>query len=700
MSGAEPQGWRISVDTGGTFTDVVVADDQGGFTIGKAPTTPDRIFVGLKGALEAAANSLELSLADILGRAELFIYGTTRATNAIVTGNIAKTAFLTTAGFPDILVLREGGKFDPHDFSKPFPKPYIPRRQTFEITERIGSQGEIVVPLDEGEARDIIATLGDKGFGAIAISLLWGTANPTHEQKLGQLCKELVPDIPFTLSHELNPILREYRRSSSVAIDASLKPLMQKHLLDLQSDLRAEGYAGEILVSTTIGGCLDIDSVVEHPIHTVRSGPAMGPVAGRRYSSLEGRDDSVLVVDTGGTTFDVSLVRDGHIAVTQDTWIGERFTGHMLGIPAVDARSVGSGGGSIGWLDDANLLHVGPQSAGAKPGPACYDQGGTQPTVTDAALILGYIDPDYFLGGRMRLNVDAAREAIATVADPLGLSVEAAAFSIFAVSNETMINAIKDITVSEGIDPSEAVIVAGGGAAGLNIVTIAKELHCRGVIVPRAASVLSASGMQFSDIQAEQSATVPTRSDHFDRAAINAALDDIDDKLGAFAGTLAERGFSDYDIVHRVDAHYAAQVWDIAVDLPSTRIESDDQETALSEAFHANHRRIFSVDDRQSAIEYLNWTGRLSVRLPEVTVKARDAGGDSESTPRQVWFDVADSDRARVFRGDQIKVGQEIAGPAIIEEATTTIVLPENCTATLTGNDNFVIELAPETSTD
>ena len=693
MSTTKPQGWRISVDTGGTFTDVVVADDKGGFTIGKAPTTPDRIFVGLKGALEAAASSLDLSLADILGRAELFIYGTTRATNAIVTGNIAKTAFLTTAGFPDVLVLREGGKFDPHDFSKPFPKPYVPRRQTFEISERVGSQGEIVTPLDEAQARDVIRSLGEKNYGAIAISLLWGTANPAHEQRLGELCAELVPDIPFTLSHELNPILREYRRSSSVAIDASLKPLMQAHLRDLQSDLRAEGYAGEILVSTTIGGCLDVDSVIAHPIHTVRSGPAMGPVAGRRYSALEGRDDSVLVVDTGGTTFDVSLVRDGHIAVTQDTWIGERFTGHMLGIPAVDARSVGSGGGSIGWLDDANLLHVGPQSAGATPGPACYDQGGTQPTVTDAALVLGYIDPDYFLGGRMHLNVDAARKAISTVSEPLGISIEAAAFSIFAVSNETMINAIKDITVSEGIDPSEAVIVAGGGAAGLNIVTIGQELNCRGVIVPRTASVLSASGMQFSDIQAEQSATLPTRSDNFDAAGVNQVLEDIDHKLEAFAGMLAERGFSDYDIQHRVDAHYAAQVWDIAVDLPHPRIESGTQQTELAEAFHASHRRIFSVDDRLSAIEFVNWTGRLSVHLPEVVVRAREVKQTAEPASRPVWFDLSAQSEARVYRGDQIPVGQTIDGPAIIEEATTTIVIPDSSTAMLTANDNFVVEL-------
>ncbi|MEQ8660385.1 MAG: hydantoinase/oxoprolinase family protein, partial [Gammaproteobacteria bacterium] len=386
-----------------------------------------------------AALTLDLALGELLARADLFIYGTTRATNAIVTGNIAKTAFLTTRGFPDVLVLREGGKFNPHDFSTPFPRPYVPRRHSFEIDERIDATGAIVAPLDEAQARAVIATLARRGFEACAVSLLWATANPVHERRLGELLEECLPGVPYTLGHQLNPILREYRRASSTAIDASIKPLMQNHLRELQADLRAAGYAGELLVSTTIGGCIDVDSVVAKPIHTVRSGPAMGPVAGRRYAELEARTEPVLVVDTGGTTFDVSLVRDGTIGITQETWLGERFTGHMLGIPAVDARSVGAGGGSIAWLDPARLLRVGPHSAGAEPGPACYGRGGSAPTVTDAALVLGYLDPAFFLGGRMQLDEAAARTAIETIAAPLGISVEEAAFSIFAVSNETMI---------------------------------------------------------------------------------------------------------------------------------------------------------------------------------------------------------------------------------------------------------------------
>jgi len=693
MNSGRSNGWRISVDTGGTFTDVVIADAQGHFTIGKAPTTPERIYVGLRAALVGAAELLGLELQDVLERADLFTYGTTRATNAIVTGDIAKTAFLTTQGFPDVLVLREGGKFNPHDLSQPFPKPYIARRHTFEILERMNAQGEAVTPLDEAQVETVIERLREKEFDAIAISLFWATANSTHEKRVGEMIARSLPEIPYTLSHELNPILREYRRGSSTAIDASLKPLMQTHLRELQSDLRDEGYTGEILISTTIGGCLDIDSVIAHPIHTVRSGPAMGPVAGRRYAVLEDKKESVLVVDTGGTTFDVSLVRDGEISITQETWIGERFTGHMLGIPAVDARSVGSGGGSIAWLDEANLLHVGPQSAGANPGPACYGQGGELPTATDAALVLGYIDPNYFLGGRMQLDFVAARSAIETISAPLGISIEQAAYSIFAVSNETMINAIKDITVSEGIDPSEAVVVAGGGAAGLNIMPIADELNCRAVIVPRTASVLSACGMQFSDIQAEQSATVATRSDNFDRAAVNKALADIDTKLHAFAATLAERGFDKFTLSYRVDAHYAAQVWDITVPLERNRINDDAQENDLVEAFHAAHRRIFSVDDRASPIDFLNWTGRISIHLPQANIVA--SGNDALVQPqsREVWFDISGPEDAAIVRGGSIAAGQAVEGPAIIEETTTTLVLPCGTRATLTSSDSYLVEL-------
>lgn len=694
---ATGRGWRITVDTGGTFTDIVVADAANRLTIGKALTTPDRIFNGMRAALENVADQLAMSLEEVMRVANVLIYGTTRATNAIVTGQIAKTALLTTHGFPDVLVLREGGKYNPHDFSAPYPKPYVPRRHTFQIPERISAEGEVVETFDEAAARATITELGRRNFESIAVSLLWSVANPAHELKLGELIEELLPGIPYTLSHQLNPILREYRRASSTAIDASIKPLMQAHLRQMESDLREAEFDGEILVSTTIGGCLDIDNVAARPINTVRSGPAMAPVAGRRYGEAELEADTVLVIDTGGTTFDVSLVRDGNIVTTQETWIGERFTGHMLGVPAVDARSVGAGGGSIAWLDDAGLLRVGPQSAGAQPGPACYAQGGMAPTVTDAALLLGYLDPGYFLGGRMALDRAAAERAMNAIAAPLGLTVEAAAFSVLAVANETMINAIKEITISEGVDPREAVLIAGGGAAGLNILQIARELGTRAVLFPATASVLSAAGMQFADIEIEQSLSAPTRSGNFDTDNVNDTLKAIAEDLRRKAAPLLARGLREGATVYRVDAHYAAQVWEIDVPLPGARFDSDGDVDALGEAFHANHKRIFSVDDRGSDIEFLNWTGRMSLLLPRREVadvtRAVGAGEGAANETRDAWFGTEAPLPTTVFRDSMLTARDKIAGPAIIEQATTTIVVPPGLAGTITAAGSFMVEL-------
>lgn len=681
----------ISIDTGGTFTDVVVADKNQNFTIGKALTSHDRVFLGVHEALESVANKLGSSVTELLHEAQFVIYGTTHATNAIVTQRTAKTAFLTTAGFPDILVLREGGKFDPHDFSREFPPPYIPRRYTFEINERITSTGSVYKSLDRSQVNHVINRLREGSFEACAVCLIWSTVNNVHEKQLGEWLSEALPELAITLSHQLNPILREYRRASSTAIDASVKPAMQKHLLELQEDFRQKGFEGQLLVSSSNGGCVDIEEASERPIHTVRSGPAMAPVAGKKYAEVEKIEESIVVVDAGGTTFDVSLIVDGNIAITTETWIGERFTGHMLGLPAVDARSVGSGGGSIAWIDDAGLLRIGPQSAGAMPGPACYGKGGELPTVTDAAVVLGYIDPNYFLGGAMTLDRDAAFNAIAVLASQLKVSIAEAAFSILAVSNESMINAIKDMTVSEGVDPTEAVVVAGGGAAGLGIITIAKELGCKAVIIPRVASVLSASGMQYSDIKYEHAAMLPMRSSEFRYTSVNETLDTLDLELTNFADRLSSKGFSDASISYRVDAKYAAQVWDIPIKLPFKRFQSLESVTQLVELFHANHQRVFNVKDRDSPVEFTNWTGTVTVKIPKVETRIRKTGVKPVASQRLAYFDPNEAITAQVLRGENFSVGTNVQGPAIIEEPTTTIVLPPKALLTLNESANYVV---------
>lgn len=685
--------YRISVDTGGTFTDVVVSDDAGNLTIGKALTTKQRIFLGMQEAISTAAGQLGLTLDGLLSQTTMLIYGTTRATNAIVTKTVAKTAFVTTAGFPDTLLLKEGGKFNPHDFSQDYPDPYIPRRWTYEVDERIRADGSVGLPFNEVQARKVAMAIRDRGFEAVAVCFLWAVVNPEHENLFAEILDEVLPDVPYTLSHRLIPVVREYRRASATAIDASLKPLMQDHLRGLESDLRAAGFEGQILVSTTEGGCNHIDALVEKPIYTVGSGPAMAPIAGLTFSRLEGMGEDVIICDTGGTTFDVGLVRDGRLTFSRDTWLGPMYTGDLLGISAVDMRSIGAGGGSIAWVDEGGLMRVGPQSAGADPGPACYGRGGTEPTVSDAAVVLGYFDPDYFLGGRMSLDIAAARAAVSAVAEKIGLGVEEAAFRILSLASDLMMRAIADITINEGVNPRESTIVAGGGAAGVNIMTIAKELGCNRVILPKVASALSASGMQYADIVAEETASLVMLTNHFDGQAINAVFDDLEGRLNAFRTRLPGEN-DDYAVEFVAEARYLGQVWELDTPVPVRRFASEDDRAALIEAFHQVHERVFAVRDTGSPVEIVNWKARLTVRLSRPPEATATISAESE-TPhsRPCFFGSSEPVETRIYKPDHLKAGIVIPGPAIVEEPTTTLVIYPGMSAEVSADGNYLLRI-------
>lgn len=687
--------YRVTVDTGGTFTDVVVSDEAGHLTLGKSLTTPDRIFVGMRNAITAASAELGLSIEALFAATDMLIYGTTRATNAVVTKNVAKTCFLTTEGFPDTLVLREGGKFNPHDYSQPFPKPYIPRRYTFEIEERMNSEGEISKPFDVAQARKVLETVKSRSFEAIAVCFLWSIVNPKHELAMADLIEDILPGVPYTLSHQLTPVVREYRRASATAIDASLKPLMQNHLRELETDLRKAGYDGEILISTAAGGCNHVEALIRKPIYTIGSGPAMAPIAAITFATAENLGDNIIICDTGGTTFDVGLVRDGKMSFKRDTWLGGLFQGDLLGISAVDMRSIGAGGGSIAWIDAGGLMKVGPQSAGADPGPACYGNGGTEPTVSDAAVVLGYFDPAYFLGGRMELDVAAARQAVATMADTIGMSVEDAAWRILGLASDLMVRAISDITINEGFNPRESAIVAGGGAAGLNILMIARELGCHKVILPKVASALSAAGMQYADIAVEEAASFVTTSDRFDFEGVNGTLAELTKRVDTFRRGLGERA-EEYVIAYTVDARYPAQVWELETQLTGVRIETDDDLKALVEAFHLVHERIFAVRDAESPVEMVNWTARLVVALPSPPEPpSGDGAGASRLEPsamRSCVFGDSGTVETPIFKSENLSASHVIEGPAIIEEPTTTLVVFPGMTAQVSPAGHYLLD--------
>jgi N-methylhydantoinase A len=692
----EPSAARITCDVGGTFTDVVVSDESGRLTVAKALTQSRHLFGGLHAALEGAAAQLGEPLRELLARTSLFIFSTTQATNAILEGTTARTAFLCTEGFPDILVRREGGSLRPYDYTRPFPEPYVPRRLTFEIPERMDADGKVIVPLDEAAARTQLARARELGVQAVAVCLLWSTANPAHELALGRLLERELTGVPYSLSHQINPIVREYRRASGTSIDASLKPLMQRHLPEIAHGLREEGFAGELLAASSAGGVVPMDELVERPLWSVRSGPSLAPVAARTVAGSETGSGDVIVCDTGGTSFDVSLVRDGDLVFTSETWLGEPFCGHLTGLSSVDVRSIGAGGGSIAWVDAGGLLRVGPESAGADPGPACYGRGGTRPTVTDAALVLGYVDPGRFLGGAMTLDVAAAEEALAGLAQRLGIGVRDAGHAVLSVANERMIAAIHELTVNEGVDPRDSTLVAGGGAAGLTILPIARELGCREVLIPRAAGVLSAYGGQHSDIVREMTAPRVANSEDFDFAGVRETLATLRERMQAFESELPGGLAGEVERRYFVEARYAYQVWDLSIPLDGEGVADGAALERLIGGFHDAHERIFAVREPGQKIEMSQWKGRVVVSTAKPPMAARrhdGAAANGSRARRRAFFPELGEVEVPVHLGEQLAPGSSAVGPALVIEPETTIVVYPGWTAHVTALGNYRLEL-------
>ena len=672
---------RMAVDIGGTFTDLIVEDDDGQLWLRKASTTPDDPAQGLLDVLEVAAQDMGLTRRHLLGRGEFLIHGTTRAINAILTGTTARTAYLTTRGHRDVLLIREGGreKFNLHE---DFPEPYIPRRLTFEITERIGSQGEVVVPLDEVAAVETIRRLAELEIEAVAVCLLWSIANPDHELRIGELLDEHLPDVPYTLSHQLNPAMREYRRGSSAAIDASLKPIMTHYLANLEQRLRDAGFAGRLLMITSGGGVMDLDAVAKAPIHLINSGPAMAPVAGRYYGEKDAESDTVVVADTGGTSYDVGLVRRGMIPFTRETWIGKEWTGHITGFPSIDVRSIGAGGGSIAWVDEGGFLKVGPQSAGAAPGPACYGRGGTEPTVTDASVVLGFIDPDYFLGGSMKLDVDRARTTIdERIASRLGMTVPEAASAIMQVVTEKMVQLIEELALNQGVDPRTAVLIGGGGAAGLNSVALARRLGARKVVIPETGAALSAFGGLLSLLSAEYSMTFVTSSDEFDYEGANRVLDGLLRQCQDFIDGPGA-GAKKSTIHLSAEMRYPTQVWDLEVPLRVSRFAGPEDVEQLRQDLHAMKQEVFGSSNPSSPATVVTWRARVSCPLRDSEI-GRPRSTDSHPATnghRKVYFPRAGLVDAPVRYFETLATGERLVGPAIIESPVTTVVVDPGAT--------------------
>lgn len=680
--------YTACIDIGGTFTDLVLYSRESDLEIFKSPTTPGEFEKGFINVLDVAAQAHKLSLGEFLAKTELIVHGTTVSTNALVEGKVAPAGLICNAGHPDVLTLRESPRKRAFETKIDFPPPYIPRNRTCEVRGRIDAMGNELEKLNE---KDVVAAakyLKKCGVKAVAVALLWSIVNPKHELRIREILKKELPGVPVTLSHELNPIPREYRRTIATAINASLFPIVSAYTEKLQNVLKQAGYKNELLIANCVGGMMPPEEIIKRPIYSVMSGPTLAPIAGMHLTTA----DNVIVVDMGGTTFDVSALRSRRLVVTSDSTFGME----MLGIPKIDVRSVGAGGGSIAWIDPGGLLRVGPQSASARPGPACYGLGGTEATVTDANVVLGIIDPDYYLGGKIKLDRAKAEAAVDKIAKPLKLSRLEAAYAIYTTSNHNMIAAIEDITVNEGIDPRESYVVSGGGATACHIGEMARLLGIKSFMVPKFAAGLSAFGGLISDVRWEEMGTQHTTDRDFDFAKVNALLARL---IKGGAAFLKRAGFppSKQRFEFAFQGRYLYQSWDIEVpfELEGGKLKKGDL-AKLVAAFHAMHERIYTIKDEGDVVEFTTWKvramGDTGGSERKGSALPRQQGKPAPKSHRAVFFGKGNHPQVPIYEGSDFGAGAVVAGPAVIELPTTTILLQPKQTATTDEHGNFLVE--------
>lgn len=683
--------FQACIDIGGTFTDCLVSDETGRVTLHKAPTTPGQFQKGFIDVLRVAAEELGLSPSDFIARIDIIVHGSTVSTNALVERKVARTGLLLNEGHEDILVLREGPRKGAFEWKLDYPEPYVSRNLTMPVRGRIDARGREIVPFSDDDVAKAVKTFRGRGVQAIAVGFLWSVVNPSHELRAREIIRAEWPEVSVTLSHEINPMPREYKRIIAAAIDASISPIVRTYVEALEGALKEEGFRGQLLLANCVGGMMPVPDMIKRPIYSVMSGPTLAPMAALALTE----EPDVIVGDMGGTTFDVSALRNHQIIVTPDSMIHD----DSLGIPKVDVRSVGAGGGSIAFVDQGGLLHVGPRSAGAWPGPACYGNGNEDATVTDANVVLGIIDPDFFLGGRIKLDRTLAEEAVQRVADRLGVDRMRAAHAIHTTSNHNMVAAIEEITIREGINPRESYFVCGGGATSCHIAEMADILKLRRYMIPRYVAGLSAFGGLISDIRWEQNGVAPTDSRRFDPGVVNAMLDRLvadGENFLEGAGIPKERRRYEFSFMGR----YEYQSWEIEVAFERDGEVSAKDLPDLVEAFHRMHERIYSIRADKDVVEFITWKVRAIGHRPEQNLYREfrlepQAGDPKPKAVRGLYLPEKDAvEQVPVFDGEAIGAGARFAGPCLIETPTFTAMIKDGHSAETDEYGNFLVEVA------
>lgn len=670
---------KIGIDVGGTFTDFLLMGGDGTGEVFKVLSTPDDPSLAVLEGLARMAEARALELGDFLARVEIIVHGTTVTTNAVLTGDVARTGLLTTRGFRDALAMRRGIREETYDNKAKAPTPLVPRWLRLPVSERVNAEGKILEHVAIGDVDRALASFGEDGVEAVAICFMHAYANPANEKIVAEQVARIMPDAYLSSSAEVLPQVRFYDRLSTTVLNAAVGPILQRYLGNLTRRLDAAGFAGVLLIMRSNGGVTSPGAATRLAAGTLLSGPAAAPVAGLAYAKLHG-DNSFITIDMGGTSFDACLVIDGAPAITTDARIGKL----ALALPSLEINTIGAGGGSIGWVDEGGLLRMGPASAGAKPGPACYALGGELPTCSDANLVLGYLNEDYFAGGAMKLDREAAGNAIEThLARPLGLSLVEAAFGMYRIMNVNMASGIREITIRKGHDPRDFPLICAGGAGPVHACMIARELEITRIIVPRESSIFCAAGMLRSDLKHDyvRSYHVEFSKPALDRQRLRRAIEAMEDEAAAALkaeNIPAKRRRNRYAL----DLRYFGQYHEVAVEVGRGLLDGPDFE-AISRAFHRAHNRLYGYDLEADGptLELVNL--RLTAigvtdkpAIPKEPKRAEDPKAALKGRrPAFLPGEMAYAEIA-VYDGDALRHGNRIAGPAIVEQVNTTLFVP------------------------
>lgn len=684
--------YRLGIDAGGTFTDFILASAGGEVQIFKVLSTPTEPTKAIRNGLALITEETGLSAEEIVSNSDLCINGTTVGLNALITHNGAKTGLIATRGHEDSIEIRLGHKEDGYRYDPEYPPAtmLVPRHLRKGVSERVISDGSVRTPLNEEDVRDACRYFIAEGVESVAISFVWSVLHPEHEMRAAEIVREMMPDVRLTVGSQLYPQVREYTRTSTAIVNAYLAPILQRYVEAIDAYFRELGSKHPVRYFQSNGGLALGKVVTDQSVYAINSGPASAPQAALDVGA-PWDEQNIITCDMGGTSFDITLTKDGKANVNKNI----DFLRYRIGIPMIQVETLGAGGGSIGWIDEMGLMQMGPQSAGSEPGPACYGQGGERPTTTDANLVLGYLNGDGLVGGRLPLDTAKARAAIRThLADPLGISVERAAYGMFTIVNNNMVNAIRRVSVERGYDPRDFVLMGAGGATGAHITALAREMGISKVLISKLASGLCAYGQIISDVKYNYMAPAPLRLQGADAAK---TLDDLFNGLEARGrDDLAGDGFAEGDISIRrtLDMRYVGQVHECTVEVGPFAVTETSLED-IKAAFHARHRALYTYDEPHNAVEVVNVESAITGHVDKpkrMRIAAGKGASSALKTHREMVFSADGiAQNTPVYDGSVLGAGDVLHGPAVIEEVTTTIVVEPGWTVNLHETGTYVL---------